>query len=75
VIITDNTQIPISFASWRPLVRRWSSRRADAAACEAQLGGYCRRLTKGGNQLCPAPSPITTVQGRMVHEVTKPLRT
>ena len=28
-----------------------------------------------GHQLCPAPSPMTTVQGRMVHEVTKPLRT
>jgi hypothetical protein len=34
-----------------------------------------RRLTKGRHQLCPVPSPMTTVQGRMVHEVTKPFRT
>ena len=25
------------------------------------------------HQLCPASSPMTTVQGRMVQEVTKPL--
>jgi hypothetical protein len=29
----------------------------------------------GGPQLCPSTPPITTFQGRMVHEVTKPLRT
>jgi thioredoxin reductase (NADPH) len=30
---------------------------------------------QGPHQLCPAASPMTTVQGRMVQEVTKPLRT
>ena len=33
------------------------------------------RPTKGRHQDNPAGSPMTTVQGRMVHEVTKPLRT
>ena len=30
------------------------------------------RLDDVRRQLCPGSSPMTTVQGRMVHEVTKP---
>jgi hypothetical protein len=30
---------------------------------------------RAGRQYNPAASPMTTVHGRMVHEVTKPLRT
>jgi hypothetical protein len=47
----------------------WSFGRAlcRASAIPARRGTTCMAKP----QLCPAPSPTTTVQGRMVHEVTK----
>jgi hypothetical protein len=53
------------------LGRRLAIRGVAAGLYQTILDGSPR----AGHQLCPAASPMTTVQGRMVHEVTKPWRT
>jgi hypothetical protein len=51
------------------LGRRLATREVAAELNQHHLDGS----PMARHQLCPAPSPMTTVQGRMVHEVTKPL--